>query len=328
MSNPTDGRISVTSRTFIEALARCLEIDSTQESAQIGPVDVAAVIDRMSTSLRALADAARVRLRTRPAEIIVRCDGAVLEAVLHALLIDAIANIGSGGYVRLYCVRRHGRLLLVVRTGCAQPWWPAGWGRPIDALWARHAAAPVRTLGSACVEHAGLRLQMNEVCGSGTRLILDMEERAGDDAHALTALSDGAFMVGLNVLVLEDNVALSQCLCGIIEAWGGTPLETHSAAELEQVCDTLARGPDVLIVDYWLEDGQSGLDAVRQLRRRFGDDTIPVVLISGDLDLRLSLAAIDRNSVFVDKPFSTSALRDALQGLLAGRCGVGAPALQ
>jgi CheY-like chemotaxis protein len=67
---------------------------------------------------------------------------------------------------------------------------------------------------------------------------------------------------------------------------------------------------DCLLVDYRLDEG-NGLDAIAELRKRFGAH-VPAILITADRSLRLRRDAQKRDIQFLNKPLKPAALRALL----------------
>jgi len=101
------------------------------------------------------------------------------------------------------------------------------------------------------------------------------------------------------ILIVEDEPDLRDALALIFEDNG---LETHKVGSVNAARDWLLTGdPDVVMVDLGLPDG-SGLDLVRELRRR--SPPCGVIIVTGKADpldriLGLELGADD----YVTKPF-------------------------
>jgi len=69
-------------------------------------------------------------------------------------------------------------------------------------------------------------------------------------------------------------------------------------------------GPDMLLVDYHLDDG-NGIDAVVQLRWRFGSD-LPAALITADRGPQVRQEASEKSIAVLNKPVKPAALRAVL----------------
>jgi CheY-like chemotaxis protein len=118
-----------------------------------------------------------------------------------------------------------------------------------------------------------------------------------------------------DVLIVEDNVALSDEMEGFLERNG---LAVCTAVSGTAALELLKRvRPRVAVFDYSLPD-TNGLDLARQLRQRF--PKLLVILMSGgaqplDSD-ELKAAGV---KVFVNKPVPLRALLGAVRQLIDGR---------
>jgi CheY-like chemotaxis protein len=78
----------------------------------------------------------------------------------------------------------------------------------------------------------------------------------------------------------------------------------------------LGRAPDLILCDYRLAGGLTGIDAVRLLRKAFGE-TIPAALITGDTAPE-TIRAIDASGLaLLHKPLEPAKPRAFLSHLLA-----------
>jgi len=90
-------------------------------------------------------------------------------------------------------------------------------------------------------------------------------------------------IAGLFVLVVDDDRAILQGMRELLLGWGCEVLLAESeAALLEDLAAHAYPPPDMLISDYRLRDGHTGLQVVAAVRRHF-DVGIPTLIISGDV---------------------------------------------
>jgi CheY-like chemotaxis protein len=84
------------------------------------------------------------------------------------------------------------------------------------------------------------------------------------------------------VVVIEDNPLVLEATTGLLRSWGCCVVPAKSCDEaLVSLAETEAdRRPDVIICDYQLSRGLTGVDAIERLRTAFGK--IPALLISAD----------------------------------------------
>ena len=89
-------------------------------------------------------------------------------------------------------------------------------------------------------------------------------------------------LVGKLVVVIEDDPLILEATEGLLRSWGCCVVTARSCDEaLVRLAETEAgRRPDVIVCDYQLSRGVTGVDAIERLRSVFGK--IPALLISAD----------------------------------------------
>jgi CheY-like chemotaxis protein len=234
-------------------------------------------------------------LRLRGGAHAVFGDPLLVERILRNLVSNAIRYTDDGS-VLVSCRPRAGRLLLQV--------WDTGvgireseQGRVFDEFYQAPQVARVSPdqrrglgLGLAIVKrlaalmHAPLQLRSRP--GHGTVFTLEMPpgrvQRAA--ARALPGRSaPGITLNGRRVAVVEDEPAVRAGLEVLLRGWGAhvDSFDTVAASSRwADASDPVRDRPDLLIVDYRLEDGLTGIDAIRVLRRRFGAG-IGAIVVTG-----------------------------------------------
>jgi CheY-like chemotaxis protein len=84
------------------------------------------------------------------------------------------------------------------------------------------------------------------------------------------------------VVVIEDDPLILEATGGLLRSWGCCVVTAKSCDEaLVCLAETEAgRRPDLIVCDYQLSRGLTGVDAIERLRSTFGK--IPALLISAD----------------------------------------------
>lgn len=135
----------------------------------------------------------------------------------------------------------------------------------------------------------GHRLSFASRPGQGSRFSVDCPVA---DAHPprveapcpASALAGLGALAGAYLMVVEDDPHVLASLERLLAPLGCL---VHSAASLEALQALLERAPDrhpdLLITDYKLEPGASGLDVVRQVREHFAWAQVPVLVYSAEL---------------------------------------------
>src|SRR5262249_54533394 len=84
---------------------------------------------------------------------------------------------------------------------------------------------------------------------------------------------------GKLVVVIDDDALVLEGMSGLLKGWGfevaAAPTDSEALAELEK----RGRRPDLIICDYRLAEGRSGIDAIEQLRKAF---EVPAFLITAE----------------------------------------------
>ena len=234
-------------------------------------------------------------LRLRGGQRVVFADPLLVERILRNLVSNAIRYTEDGS-VLVSCRQRGDRVLLQV--------WDSGPGiraaeqqKIFDEFYQlphTGAVSPEQRkglgLGLAIVKRlAALMnapLTMRSEVGHGT--VFTLELPIGKAPRASAQVLPGKGPVGITlagrlIVVVEDEPAVRAGLEVLLKGWGAEIAAFDSVAESArwaQACDPAVVKPDLLIVDYRLEEGRTGVDAIRALRERFGAG-VPAILVTG-----------------------------------------------
>jgi signal transduction histidine kinase len=120
---------------------------------------------------------------------------------------------------------------------------------------------------------------------------------------------------GLRVLLVEDDSRVAQALATLLDLWGCEVTPCTRAREAEAALAVTK--PDVVITDFRLAGGRTGLDLLIALRERSGG-TLGGIVLTGEGD-RESLRAIGGEGFLtLHKPVAPARLRAAIQAALRG----------
>jgi Na+/proline symporter/CheY-like chemotaxis protein len=137
-------------------------------------------------------------------------------------------------------------------------------------------------------------------------------------APALPAVTPGpapapiaaAPLDGLVVLAIDNEPKILEGMQALLRGWGCHTILAGGWREAHEALNESLVIPDVVIVDYHLDEG-NGLDVVTQLRWRFGG-TLPAILVTADRSQEVREKAQDRNVHLLNKPLKPAALRALL----------------
>lgn len=275
-------------------------------------------------------------LRLRGGRHRVYADPLLVERVLRNLVSNAI-RYTQDGTVLVSCRRRGDRLLLQV--------WDTGIGIPPDEqarIFEEFYQVP-RAPDEVPLERKGLGLglaivkrladlmeaplSLRSQPGRGTVFTMELPPGKAVPAPAAPLPGKGPLALTLDgrlIVVVEDEPAVRAGLEALLRGWGATIRSfdsAGSAAAWAAQSDPSDVRPDLLIVDYRLEHGRSGVDAIVSLRRRFGDD-VPAIMVTGSTMSGHDREAQEHDFHLLIKPVVPNKLR----AMIAFKLGVKAPA--
>ena len=109
---------------------------------------------------------------------------------------------------------------------------------------------------------------------------------------------------GKLIVVIDDDPLVLEATGGLLRSWGFLVVTAESYdAALTQLAKA-GRRPDLIVCDYRLSEGATGVDAIEGLRSAF---EIPALLISGDAS-----APGDGEFGLLHKPVDAARFRAAL----------------
>ena len=223
-------------------------------------------------------------------------DPVLLERVLRNLVSNAIRYSDDGG-VLVSCRPRQGKLLVQV--------WDSGIGisegnlpRIFDEFFQAQSNRPLEAhhrkglgLGLAIVKRlAALMdapLSVRSRPGHGTVFSLEIPVgKAPRPAEAGVSVGTkaplGLTLQGRAFVVVEDEMAVREGLVVLLKAWGAsvTAFDTVDAVQ-QWLLQSPAEPPDLLLVDYRLPQGRTGIDALGLIRAHWPASRLPAIVITG-----------------------------------------------
>ncbi|MBN8941593.1 MAG: PAS-domain containing protein [Rhizobiales bacterium] len=303
---------------ILGALLDISRLDAGAMKAEVTSFRIDDLFRQLAVEFAPMARQKGLTLRFVASTLAVRSDRRLLRRLLQNLVSNAIKYTAKGG-VLVGCRRRGAKLSLEVHdTG---PGIPQSKQRIIFHEFQRLEQ------GSKTARGLGLGLSIVERIARVLDHKLTVRSRLGKGstfavetpiAPALPAVAAGpapaplraAPLDGLVVLAIDNEPKILEGMRALLSGWGcRTLIASGWRAAHDQLNETLAI-PDVLIVDYHLDEG-NGLDVVMQLRWRFGA-TLPAILITADRSPEVRDRAQDKNVHLLHKPLKPAALRALL----------------
>jgi signal transduction histidine kinase len=272
-----------------------------------------------------------LRLRVRPCPHVVDSDPVLLFRVLSNLVSNAIRYTDHGG-ILIGCRRRADGLHVEV--------WDTGAGIPEDQREKifrdfYQIGNPERDreqglgLGLAIVsrtaELLGHEVRVRSRAGRGS--VFSLQVQHGDPALVRAPSPQAgapAQLEGCRILVIDDDPDVRAALVRLLRGWGCRVHAAGSGREARAQVEQLGDGPDIVLSDYRLPGGETGLEVIQAMAR---DPPYPAgVLMSGDIVPEVLSRVEQSGYTLLHKPLRPARLRALLGSFWRARAGAPEPA--
>ena len=264
-------------------------------------------------------------LRFSPGGKSISSDPQLLERVVGNLVQNAIKYTEHGGVVVVARSTQTHIHLEIWDTGIGIQ--PADLHRVFDEFYQVGRGHRVRTQGlgmglaivKRLVQLLGHELIVSSRPGRGTMFRLRIALGGLPEIQDLTAAADTLPMPILQprtVLVLDDEEAIREGLCMLLQEWGYDAIAAGSIAEAERAVSLLDAPPDLILSDLHLGDGPDGIAGIEAIRRLCGVH-VAAMLITGDTSHAEIRRATESGHPVLFKPVQPRKLYDALRGLVS-----------
>ena len=316
----TLGTISV----MLDTLLDINEIEAGVTNAHLAVFPINGLLGSLREEFTYPAEAKGLALRIMPCSLDVRSDPRLLEQMLRNLLSNALKYTETGR-VLVGC-RRSGSVLSVEV-------WDTGIGIPageIDRIFDEYLQVdnPARErsrglgLGLAIVKRVGdlltHRIVVRSDLGRGSRFAVEVPIAQVQSVVQTTSPADSAPLAKAGrraaILVVEDDPDLLAVLEQSLRDEGHlVTTAVDGPAALRQIA---LFTPELLLADYNLPNGLSGLDLAVGLREAVGR-AVPAILLTGDISAETKALVAEQHVPLLIKPVRQSDLILAIEALLA-----------
>jgi signal transduction histidine kinase/CheY-like chemotaxis protein len=306
---------------LFNALLDISKLDAGALTASVAEFPVNDVLKRIESVFAAAARETGLRLRMVPCSAWVRSDAILLERILLNLVSNAIRYTKTGG-VLLGC-RRAGRELRIEVCD-------TGIGIPDDqrrSIFGEFYQIPTPDrstrdglgLGLAIVDRLCHLLNHSvgvaSTVNKGSRFYISVPmapKRVSFQKAAPAGAAQFDVLPGKLVVVIDDDPLVLDSTGGLLRSWG---CQVVTAESVEDALDQLDGRPDLIVSDYRLRDGRTGIDAIARLREAYGPG-VPAFLISGDILPERLKDAQANGYQLLHKPLAPMSLRAVMSKLL------------
>ena len=124
------------------------------------------------------------------------------------------------------------------------------------------------------------------------------------------------------ILCIDNEPDILEGMHQLLTRWGAEPVTATSTEEalaaLSELQQSRGQGPDMLIVDYHLDDGAIGTEAIEAVHNAL-DRAIPAIVVTADHTDEVTGAVRDAGFALLHKPLKPAALRASMMSILSRR---------
>jgi signal transduction histidine kinase len=315
----------VAAENLLGGLLDISRLDAGAQEAHVENFPLSQVVGPLAAEFTVIARDRGLELRTANCDHVVASDPQLLRRVLQNFLSNSM-RYTRRGHVLLGCRRRSGVLRIEV--------WDSGRGIPEDKQ--REIFEEFRRLddydddqerglglGLAIADRIAKMLKhpLSVRSWPGRGSVFAISVPIGDPSRvslprpAAVDLSEDR-LVGRRVLCMENEPAVLAGIEALLSSWG---CHTVAVRDRESAMSWVRKGgvaPDILLVDFHLDRGESGLELAEQIQELWGS-RVPSIVITADHTQGAQTAANARGCRILRKPVKPAALRAVMNSMLA-----------
>lgn len=311
---------------LLSALLDISKLDSGAQTPEISDFDINDLLKALAAEYQPQAKARGLAWHWVPCRAVVRTDPVMTGRILRNFISNAMRYTPSGR-VLVGC-RRHAE-------GLEVQVWDSGIGIP-EAKQAEvfeefrrlardsHGKDRGIGLGLAIVDRIARRLghpiRLSSSLGRGSMFSVTLpygvHHQARPHEQSLALPAPLHRVIGAQVLVIENDQSALDAMRELLRTWQCKVVAADSLENAIPQLGTLDRPPDVLVADYHLDDGHTGLDALSTLQPLFSH-SVPGIIITADRSDAVHNAVREAGFHLLNKPLKPARLRSLLAHLTA-----------
>jgi signal transduction histidine kinase len=308
---------------LFKALLDISQLDAGALKPDIAEFPAARLLLQIESTFAATAREKGLSFRVASTKAWLRSDFILLERIVFNLVSNAVRYTSHGGVV-VGCRKRGGELRIEV--------WDTGPGIPLDQrqkifdefyrLDSERDRQRGFGLGLAIVDRLSRLLhhpiELTSTLGRGSRFTV-VARRVASPAKIVQPSAPAPVALdvanGKLVVVIDDDELALNGMGGLLRSWGCRVITGGSGDAALTGLAGQDRPPDLIVSDFHLSDGKTGIEAIELLRGAFGTP-ISAFLLSGDISSEPLSAVQSGGYHLLHKPVDPMVLRAMLNSML------------
>lgn len=305
---------------LLDALLDVSRLDAGTLKSDPRPVNLSRLMRSLASSAHPLAQAKGLELvLTCPDGVVARTDPLLLERLLRNVIDNAIKYTDRGKVELSLTAGTDGARIEVRDSGCGIA---AQYHKRVFDEFFRvddgHGSQQQRGLGLGLsivrrlAELLELRLSLDSEPGRGTCIGIDFAATQPDEpVPSERKAPEPASLAGLRVLVVDDDDAVLEATAALLRRLG---CQVVTADGIETAVAVADPAPHLVLTDYRLRNGETGIALVRRLTALYPG--LPAVLITADTAPDRLREADESALPLLHKPVNADSLRALIAGLV------------
>ena len=301
---------------LLNSLLDISRLDAGAIEPEIEVFPVQRLIDRLSSEFARQATQKGLDFQAESSDILVESDPNLLGEIIQNFVSNAI-RYTSRGNVKVWCERHDSDACIRISdTGIGiEP-------EHIQDIFAEfhQLQLPGQNnegfgLGLAIVKRLsnllGHKIEVNSEPGTGSEFSICLPAVGADERETYTDMPSRAAASGGDkggtIILIEDDSSVANALAALLEAEGYRVASAASAKEAKTIAQHIDEAPQLIVTDFHLIDGSTGVEAVESLRKIFATE-IPALVVTGDTSIVVEAARDLPNSILIRKPVNPDQL--------------------
>lgn len=318
--------ISTALTTIEDLLTSILDLSKLEAGAFVPKLQAVAlgdVFEQLAVSTEPIARRKGLELRWRPTDLAVRSDPLMLRRILQNLLANATRYTDKGGVLLAARKRGDGVSIEVWDTG---PGIAAAERERIFEEFQRGSAyerggatgfglglSIVKRMSGALSHPISLRSRVGR--GSCFSIVAPSAELPTKVEAAMLPAASTSSLAGQPLLVIDNDLHVLDAMQTLLTRWGADVRLARDLDDISEILSDPVFRPSLILADYQLDDGLTGLEAVSRIRLTLSSN-VPAIIITADRRESTATGAMRAGCELLYKPVRPSELRALMQHLL------------
>jgi len=314
--------------TLLGTLVDISKLDAGVIKPDVTPFRLNELLDTLAAEYHQMAAADGLKFRFRGTDAVVISDATLLARILRNFLTNALRYTDMGGEVLLGCRLRPDRVVIEV--------WDTGSGIPHDKLKEifqefrripnrRHQQDKGLGLGLAIVDKVSrmlehpIRVRSREGRGSVFSVEVPLG-RLKPESFSPRFKDPGidTQLHGARIWMIDNDASICDGMATLLGGWGCEVITAYGLEDLQQQVSIGQAEVDLLIADYHLDNGETGMDLVKQVLQQRMDQP-PVLMITANYSNDLKQEVKQQGYLLMNKPIRPLKLKASMAHLLQQR---------